>query len=93
MLDTLGGEAAQLLQAPGEAIARALELGDVRQPRTGAYGGRGGGCRDVRETLGHNRRELALQARDLSPQRAPRGELALALASDRPEDGGAGIEN
>jgi hypothetical protein len=52
VLGALAGEAAQLLQAAGELVARALERLEVEQPRAaaGAHGDRRRG--DVRKGLG-----------------------------------------
>jgi hypothetical protein len=68
----LAREPAQLLEAPGEPVARALELIEIQQrgaTRAGrlaadvrAAGGRGG---DEREPLRDDRRELALEPVDL----------------------------
>jgi hypothetical protein len=75
---------AHLLQARREAVANALELGEVEQPRAAARAGerrvvparrRVRGRGDVGKAVGHDRRELALDPRDLGPQRPPGGEL------------------
>jgi hypothetical protein len=78
----LAGDAAHVLQARGQAVALALELLE-REQRWSAEGAlapdpRGGG-RDVREAGGDDLGELALQARDLRAQRAPRRRLVEPL--------------
>jgi hypothetical protein len=74
----LGGEAAQLLQAPGEAVARALELLEAEQARGVDPGGFGARRRDEGKGLGHDRRELALELAYLRPQRVSRRTLPVA---------------
>jgi hypothetical protein len=77
----LAGQPAQLLKAPGQGVAGALELIEPqeRRPVAGALPrgrGRGRG-RYEREALGDDRRELALEPSDLGAQRLAR--LALAV--------------
>ena len=68
MHDPLAGQPAHVLQASGEPVALALELGQGLQTGTAEAlfarhpHGRGG---DVRKAGGENPRELALQPRDL----------------------------
>jgi hypothetical protein len=69
---------ADVLNAPGERVALALELREAEQarPTEGLVGeiapGIGG---DVRKAAGDEQGQLALQARDLRAQRAPRRAL------------------
>jgi hypothetical protein len=69
---------ADVLNAPGERVALALELREAEQarPAEGLAGeiarGIGG---DVRKAADDEQGELALQARDLRAQRTPRGAL------------------
>jgi hypothetical protein len=75
VLGAAGGEAAQLLHARGQRVARALELPQVEQAPAGRRlrGPVRGG--DVRERVGDDRRELALQPCDLPAQRRARTAL------------------
>jgi hypothetical protein len=82
VLPPLGGEPAQLLQATGEAVARALELLEAEQARGVDPGGFGARRRDEGKGLGDDRRELALELSDLRPQRVSR--RTLTVASDGP---------
>jgi hypothetical protein len=67
----------QILDRGGELVAYALELPEVEQRRSAAHdAGHAVGRGDVREALRDDRRALALQSRDLRPQRCPRGALA-----------------
>ncbi len=70
----------QLSDRDGELVANALELLEVEQ-RGPAVGDAGDarGCSYVRKALGDDCRALALQARDLRPQRCPRGALAARI--------------
>jgi hypothetical protein len=79
---TLARDRTHVLQPHGQPVALALELSEREQARS-AEGllarqprGRGG---DVREAGSDDLRELALQARDLLSQRAPRGGLVELL--------------
>jgi hypothetical protein len=78
----LAGQGANVLQAHGQAVALALELGEREQARSAegllARHPRGG-CGNVREAGGDDLRELALQTRDLVAQRASRGRLVEPL--------------
>lgn len=73
------GELLRLAHARGEPVALALELGEAEQARAGqgVEELRGGGRRrrDVREARGDDRRELALELRDLRAQRTACGAL------------------
>jgi hypothetical protein len=71
----------QLLDCDGEAVAHALELPEVEQRRPAARdAGHAGGRGDVRKALGDDRRALALESRDLSPQRRPRSALTALVS-------------
>jgi hypothetical protein len=81
---------AKLLQAPGEPVARALELREAEQlrARCAARGCRGllagHGRRDVREARGDDRRQLVLEVSDLGAQRVARSALGdAALGVER----------
>jgi hypothetical protein len=88
MLETLQRRCAQILHGGGERVTRALELSQVeqRRPPLGA-GGHRNGRTDVWEALRDDLRMLPLQARDLRPQRGPRGSLVRLPKLD----GGASI--
>jgi hypothetical protein len=71
----------QLLDRDGEAVAHALELSEVEQHRPAARdAGHTGGRGDVRKALGDDRGTLALESRDLSPQRRPCGTLTALVS-------------
>jgi hypothetical protein len=78
----LAGDGAHVLQAHGQPVALALELLEREQPRP-AEGLLArhlrGRRRDVREAGCDDLGELALQARDLLSQRAPRRGLVEPL--------------
>ncbi len=74
-------EPADVLHAPGQRVALALELREPEQARSAVVrrvDPRRVG-RDVRERRGDDLRELALQARDLRAQRAACGALVRRL--------------
>jgi hypothetical protein len=82
----LAGEPADVLQAPGEPVALALELLEAEQPRpTKDFAARhaSGVGRDVREAGCDDLRELTLQSRYLSAQRATCSGLVEVLDSRR----------
>jgi hypothetical protein len=81
VLGALGRQPAELLDAAGQLIARALERLQAEQARTDDVGACAARRRDVREPRGHDRRKLALEPCDLRPQRAPRGALAVRSAA------------
>jgi len=68
---------AKLLQAPGQLVARALELPEAQQRRSGRRGRAltRRGDRQVREAGRDDRRQLVLEPRDLRAQRVARGAL------------------
>jgi hypothetical protein len=82
-LDTLAGACAQLLHAARELVAYALELAEIEQRRTvrASPAAARHGCRDVRKALGDDRGALALESRDLCPQRGPCGALVDVRAA------------
>ncbi len=71
-------ELPDILQAPGEAVALALELLEREQARSAERLRLLDACRvgrDVRKRAGDDLRELALEPRHLLAQRASRGGL------------------
>ena len=76
--------AAHVLHAPRERVTLALELRQAEQARTtlACAGDARGVCRDVRKAVRDELRQLALQARDLRAQRAPRSALVERPAGD-----------
>jgi hypothetical protein len=74
-------EQANVLQAPRQRVALALQLREAQQSRTTGVEPVDARhlCRDVRERRGDDPRKLALQARDLQAQRASRGALVERL--------------
>jgi hypothetical protein len=77
VLGALGGEPAQVLRTGGQRVARALEPAEVEQARRGLGAPARGRCQDVREAVGHDRRDLALEPSDLLTQRLARRALAF----------------
>jgi hypothetical protein len=77
---------AQLLHAARELVAQRLERFQVQQPGPRSRT-RGDRRADVREALSDYRRELALQALDLRPQRA------AGCALGQPPGGGTAGRN
>jgi hypothetical protein len=89
VLGPLGRAPAQLLQAPGELVAQALELPEREQAgalrrQPAAVGA------EVREAVGDDRRALALEPCHLRAQRAARSALARL---DRRRGGGSAPNN
>jgi hypothetical protein len=78
VLGALPREPAKLLHTPGQPVARSLELLQAEQAWAGEDLLRGIRRGDEGKPLGDDRRELALEPRDLRPQRAPRRALAVA---------------
>ena len=74
-----GAARAKLRQAPGQAVARALELLEVHQSGPAGRGARGAG-RDEREALRDDPRELGLELGDLSAQHRAGGPIGLCAA-------------
>jgi len=75
VLGPLDRAPAQLLQAPGELVAQALEL--LEREQAGALRRQAAGVgAEVREAVGDDRRALALEPCHLRAQRAARGALA-----------------
>jgi hypothetical protein len=73
-------QAVQFLNAAGEMVAGALELGHVEHPRaarTVRYSSLGARSGKEGKGLGDDVRKLALESRDLALQRGPRGALGL----------------
>jgi len=70
---------AQLLDLCCEPVAHTLELPEIQQRRTLLRAGREGRS-DVGEALADDRRELALEPRDLRLQRFPRRTLGVGRA-------------
>jgi hypothetical protein len=67
VLEAIGREPAKLLHAAGEPVTRALELREARQAGSGQRRVSGARRGYVREGLGDDRRELALEPGDLRP--------------------------
>jgi len=82
VLDAHGRQAAELGHTAGQPVARALELLEAQKARAGGRLGAGARRGDVREAVGHDRRQLALEPCHLRPQRLSRGALAV-LAVDQ----------
>jgi hypothetical protein len=88
MRETLERMSVQILHGGGERVTGALELSQVEQCRPPLGAGRHRNARtDVWEALRDDLRMLPLQARDLRPQRGPRGSLVRLPKLD----GGASI--
>jgi len=82
-LDTLAGARTQLLHTARQLVAYALELAEIEQRRT-VHTDAAAACHrrgDVREALGNDRGALALESRDLCPQRGPGGALVDVRAA------------
>jgi hypothetical protein len=82
VLVALAGQPSQFLKATGKPVTGALELIEAQQRGALALAVLARGCRrcrDEREAVGEDRRELSLEPTDLGAQRAPC--LALALCS------------
>jgi len=75
VLGALGGEAAQLMDLAGEAVACLLEAAQVQQARARARREHRRRRRYEGEARGHDLRQLTLKARDLRLEGAPRRQL------------------
>jgi hypothetical protein len=88
VLVALAGQPAQLLKASCERVASALELIEAEQrgaARAGLVAASvAAGGFDERESIGDDRRELALEPVDLGAQRPPRLPLAVRALSRNP---------
>ncbi len=82
MVGPVGRQRAHLLQLARQPVALLLKAPEVQQARAGAVGGRARGRGDEGEPIGDDLGDLVLQARDLRPQRDPRGALG-ALSRPR----------